>query len=219
MFLWLLMTAAGFLSGSVMYSYFIPKWLRGVDVRQNHEDANPGGSNAIDAAGLPVGITCISLDLAKAFAPVFVAVSLLGIRGAQLAPVIAAPVLGHAFSPFLKFRGGKAVASSFGALLGAVAISWSVFLLVAAMLFFQFVIVLKPNSAKVLVGYASASVAALLFEPLMEIKAAMLLICLVVWYKHARHFDSGGLRLGVGPFSVRYEDRELKFVGPGGHKK
>ena len=219
MFLWLLMTAVGFLSGSVMYSYLVPKLLRGVDVRENHEDANPGGTNAADAVGLPIGLTCIVLDLEKAFVPVFIAVSVLGIRGMPLVPVIVAPVLGHAFSPFMKFRGGKAVASSFGALLGAVAISWTVFILVAAMLFFQFIIVLKPNSAKVLVGYATASVAVLLFEPLMAIKVAMLLICFVVWYKHVRHFDSGGFCLGVGPFHVEYEDRELKFIGPGGHKK
>ncbi|MCL2342761.1 MAG: glycerol-3-phosphate acyltransferase [Firmicutes bacterium] len=219
MFLWLLMTAAGFLSGSVMYAYFIPKWIRGVDVRQGHEDENPGGTNAVDTAGLPIGITCIILDLAKAFAPVFVAVSVLGIRGVTLAPVIVAPVLGHAFSPFMRFKGGKAVASSFGALLGAIGISWAVFILVLAMLIFQFALVLKPNSAKVLAGYACASIAAFLIEPLPEIKIAMLLICFIVCYKHVRRFDSGGIGLGVGPFSVSYEDRELKFAGPGVHKK
>jgi len=222
MFLWLLMTAAGFLSGSVMYSYFIPKLIRDVDVRQDHEDANPGSSNAMDAAGLPIGLACLVLDLFKAFAPVFIAVSLLGIRGMPLAPVIVAPVLGHAFSPFLRFKGGKAVASSFGALLGAVLISRMVFILVLAMLLFQFVLVFSPNAAKVLAGYACACIAAFLTEPLPEIRLAVLLICLIVCYKHVRHFGSDRVGLNVGPlaiFSVSYEDRELKFIGPGVNKK
>ena len=219
MVLWLLMTAAGFLSGAVMYSYFIPKWFQNVDVRLGQEGANPGSANAIAAAGLPIGLICLFLDLFKAFSPVFIAVTILDIRGMPLVPIIIAPVCGHAFSPFLRFRGGKAVASSFGALLGAVWISRMIFVLVIAMLLFQFVLVFNPNSAKVLAGYACASAAALIMEPLPEIKVAMLLICLVVCYKHVRNFNSGVLGLSVGPFSVRYEEHEFKFIGPRGIKK
>lgn len=219
MFLWLLMTAIGFLSGSVMYSYLIPKLARGVDARQSSEDENPGSTNAIAAAGLPIGLLCLGLDLLKAFAPVFVAVSILDIRGMPLVPVVVSPVLGHAFSPFLRFKGGKAVAASFGALLGAVGISMTVFILVVAMALFKFILVLTPDSAKVYAGFAGASIAVFFLEPLMEMRVSMLLISAVVLYKHAKYFDFDNLGLAVGPFSVRYADKELKFAGPGVHKK
>ena len=48
----------GYLSGSVLYSYLIPKHFCHVDVRTVHEDRNPGAFNAFAAAGPRVGLIC-----------------------------------------------------------------------------------------------------------------------------------------------------------------
>jgi glycerol-3-phosphate acyltransferase PlsY len=108
----LLVAIAGFLSGSLMFSAWLAR-LAGGDVRRVG-DGNPGAVNAFRAAGPIVGSCALLLDFLKGWVPVAAAYWLLGIRGWWLAAVVVAPVLGHAFSPFLRLRGGKAIATTFG---------------------------------------------------------------------------------------------------------
>jgi len=56
----------------------------------------------------------IALDFMKGYLPLLLLVNNGAVQGYGLVPVAAAPVLGHAFSPFLKFKGGKAIAVTFG---------------------------------------------------------------------------------------------------------
>lgn len=111
-------TAFGYFSGNMLYAYWLPKWLRGVDVRDYGADHNPGAANAFKACGWPMGLVCVALDLLKAAGPVLAARYLGGLHGIFLAPVAAAPVVGHAFPVLFHMPGGKAIAASFGALLG-----------------------------------------------------------------------------------------------------
>ena len=108
----LLMSVVGFLSGSLMFSAWLPR-LAGGDVHRVG-DGNPGAANAFRAAGPVIGACALLLDFLKGWLPTAAAYWLLGIRGWWLAPVIVAPVLGHAFSPFLRLRGGKAITTTFG---------------------------------------------------------------------------------------------------------
>lgn len=108
----MLMAAVGFLSGSLMFSAWLVR-LAGGDVRRVG-DGNPGAVSAFRAAGPVIGSVALLLDFLKGWLPVAAAYWLLGIRGWPLAAVIVAPVLGHAFSPFLRFRGGKAITTTFG---------------------------------------------------------------------------------------------------------
>jgi len=87
------------------------------DVRR-YGDGNPGATNAWRAGGWRVGVPALLLDYLKGAVPVGMAHFTYGISGWALVPVALAPVLGHAFSPFLRFRGGKAVAATFGAWTG-----------------------------------------------------------------------------------------------------
>ena len=213
MFIYIIgMTAAGFLSGSIMYSYIIPKQLYKIDVRQNGDDGNPGGMNAASAAGLAVGLICIVLDLLKAFAPVFVAADVLGVSGYAIVPVAAAPVLGHAFSPFLKGKGGKAVAASFGALLGLIPFSRVAFLVAVVMIIFKFVIRISPDSFTVIAAWAVSDILILCTEPLMEVKIAALAISLVVCYKQYINPNKDALRVKIGRFSICYEHKKFTFI-------
>jgi glycerol-3-phosphate acyltransferase PlsY len=109
----ILWSGVGFLSGSLMFSFWLGKLFLRRDVR-DYGDANPGAVNAWKAGGWKVGVPGALLDFAKGAAPVALAVWSAGVGGWGLVPVAVAPVVGHAFSPFLGFRGGKAVAVTLG---------------------------------------------------------------------------------------------------------
>lgn len=102
-----------FLSGAVPYSVILGKLFLNKDIRE-YGDGNPGGANAWRAGGPILGLAAILLDFLKAFFPVYYASASLHLSENALMAVTIAPVAGHAFSPFLRFQGGKAVASTYG---------------------------------------------------------------------------------------------------------
>lgn len=109
LFLW---SASFFLCGSMMFSY----WL-GLAARRNLRDVgdgNPGALNLWRSAGVAYGIAGIALDFAKGFVPVACLQAFGAISGYGVAVASLMPILGHAFSPFLRGRGGKAIATTFG---------------------------------------------------------------------------------------------------------
>jgi len=114
-FIWIL---AGFILGSIPFSLLMGKLFAHKDIR-TVGDGNPGGANAIRAGGLKAGIPAMFLDIGKGFLPVYLAQKY-GLAGWTLVPICLAPILGHAFSPFLRFRGGKALGPTAGAWIGLV---------------------------------------------------------------------------------------------------
>ena len=148
-----LFSIIGFLSGGILFSYHIPKMLKKVDVVALSPDHNPGTANAMKLCGVPVGLTCLACDLLKGYLPVWGALHWMRIEDPALALVMLAPVLGHALAVFYPFKGGKAVAVSFGVLLGLLPHSLAVFALVVPYLFFSLVVVLHPNERKTVVSF------------------------------------------------------------------
>jgi glycerol-3-phosphate acyltransferase PlsY len=114
----LLWTLVGFLAGSIPFSLIAGKMLAHKDIRAI-ADGNPGGMNALRAGGLKAGLPAILLDIGKGFLPVFFAMKY-GAADWELVPIGLAPILGHAFSPLLHFRGGKALAATGGAWLALI---------------------------------------------------------------------------------------------------
>ncbi|MFC4598699.1 glycerol-3-phosphate acyltransferase [Cohnella hongkongensis] len=108
----LLWTAAAFLSGSLMFSY----WLGLAANKKISEvgDGNPGALNLWKAAGFRLGLAGIVLDFLKGYLPLLWLSGADFAQGIRLVPLALAPIAGHAFSPFLKGRGGKAIAVTFG---------------------------------------------------------------------------------------------------------
>ncbi len=117
--------AGGYLVGSVPFGWLIGR-MRGVDIRE-HGSRNIGATNCGRVCGAPWGVLAFLLDVAKGFAPVFLAATYWapmqamahGSRVAYglLVAVAVAPILGHVFPVWLRFRGGKAVATSLGVVL------------------------------------------------------------------------------------------------------
>src|SRR5829696_10154912 len=106
-------TLVAFLCGSIPFSLLVGFWLLEVDIRR-YGDGNPGAANVIRVGGWRVGMLATLLDSFKGAAPVGAASFLMGIQDWRIVPIAIAPVAGHAFSPWLHFRGGKAIAVTFG---------------------------------------------------------------------------------------------------------
>lgn len=113
---------ASFLLGAIPFGFLLAR-ARGIDIRQVGS-GNIGATNVSRALGSKAGIFVLFLDVLKGAIPAAFGYLLLkdawGISPADhkiLLGVIA--VLGHIFSPFLKFKGGKGIATGLGALLGA----------------------------------------------------------------------------------------------------
>lgn len=109
----LLWVIFAFSCGMLPLSYWLGKLFLKVDIRQ-YGDGNPGGTNVWKAGGKWWGILAILLDGLKGLIPVILALYLGGIEGWWIFPVSLAPILGHVFSPLMNFRGGKALATTFG---------------------------------------------------------------------------------------------------------
>ncbi|MBN2167809.1 MAG: glycerol-3-phosphate acyltransferase [Actinobacteria bacterium] len=107
------MTIAGFLLGSIPFSALLIKWFKRANIR-DYGDGNPGAINAWKAGGWKLGLLSGALDFTKGAATTAVSIYVLGVESWALVPIALAPVAGHAFSPFLKFKGGKALATTFG---------------------------------------------------------------------------------------------------------
>lgn len=103
-----------YLLGSIPFSYIIAKTFFKKDIR-SMGSGNPGTTNIFRNFGALAGCFCLFLDMAKGFVAVYFSTLLLGEKFGLIAFV--SVVLGHVFSIFLKFKGGKGVATSAGALI------------------------------------------------------------------------------------------------------
>ncbi|MGA2158082.1 MAG: glycerol-3-phosphate acyltransferase [Dehalococcoidia bacterium] len=108
---------AGLVLGSLPFSYWIGLIFLHKDIR-TYGDGAPGASNVARAGSKGLYVVAALLDAFKGSVPVWLSQLLSGVHGWELAAVAIAPVLAHAFSPFLKFRGGMGVATTYGVWLG-----------------------------------------------------------------------------------------------------
>ncbi|GAA2024357.1 glycerol-3-phosphate 1-O-acyltransferase PlsY [Terrabacter terrae] len=111
---WTALVVVAFLVGSVNPATIIARLL-GKDLAASGS-GNPGATNAGRVLGRKWGIVVGVLDVLKGLLPAFVAGHLFGAHAAYAVGIAA--VLGHIWSPFLRGRGGKGVATTLGAILG-----------------------------------------------------------------------------------------------------
>jgi glycerol-3-phosphate acyltransferase PlsY len=155
--------AIGYAIGSVQFGIIVGRITRGVDVRDYGSGAT-GATNVIRTSGAKWGVLVIVLDIAKGIVPVYAGIALghaAGIDHDQRAWVGAtgafAAVCGHVWPIWAGFRGGKAVASGFGAALA-----------------------MNPLAAVVLIPVAGLVVAATRIMSLMSITMAPAMAALFV---------------------------------------
>ncbi len=116
-------------SGSIPFGLIIAR-ARGVDIRK-HGSGNIGATNVARVLGFKLGLICFVLDVLKGLIPTLAAGGAMHLLHGSFIPqpiardqawwwlaVVIACVLGHMFSPFIGFKGGKGVATGLGGLLG-----------------------------------------------------------------------------------------------------
>jgi glycerol-3-phosphate acyltransferase PlsY len=138
--LWLCPLLA-FLLGSIPFGLFIAR-MKGIDIRQ-HGSGNIGATNVLRVVGKKHGITCLILDALKGFIPTLLAITLIRFEGQNIAFTFhglldqgyifpaaeqwkaqtlhvatgLCSILGHNYSPWVGFKGGKGIATSAGVLI------------------------------------------------------------------------------------------------------
>lgn len=125
---------ASYVFGATPFGYLAGR-LRGMDIRK-HGSGNIGATNAFRVLGKPIGIAVFMLDFLKGLLPVLMASQVF--PDAPMAPVLAGigAILGHNFTFWLGFRGGKGIATSAGVLLALLPVAMLVGLGVWFILFF-----------------------------------------------------------------------------------
>ena len=115
----ILFPLAAYLIGSVSAAIIVCRLMKLPDPR-SAGSGNPGATNVLRVGGKTAAAITLAGDALKGFIPVFVA-SILGVTPLILGLTALAAVLGHLFPVFFQFKGGKGVATSFGAIFG---IAW-----------------------------------------------------------------------------------------------
>ncbi|GIV65637.1 MAG: glycerol-3-phosphate acyltransferase [Chloroflexota bacterium] len=175
--LWL---ALAFFSGSVPYSLLLGKLLLKRDIRR-FGDGNPGATNLIRAGGGWWGGLAILLDGLKAAIPVGWVYWFDRPVLPWMAAIALAPVLGHAYSPFLAGKGGKAIASMFGVWTGLTLFEAPLILGAAMGLFY---LIFENSGWVVLFSEGVLGVFLWLYHPDPLLGAVWILLFLLSAWKH-----------------------------------
>jgi acyl phosphate:glycerol-3-phosphate acyltransferase len=111
----LVIPLAAYLLGAIPFSFIITRWKTGGDIR-NMGSGNVGATNVLRTSGKLSGLAALILDVGKGAAAVYLGRAL---GGTELWGAAAGffAIIGHSFPVFLKFRGGKSVATGGGAFL------------------------------------------------------------------------------------------------------
>jgi len=146
-----------FLLGSIPFGLLIAR-ARGIDIRQ-HGSGNIGATNVLRVVGKKYGITCLFLDLLKGLIPTILAISLIrfdGMRNPMMLqtleplsaefPMVTAQIfqvltglcaiLGHNYSPWVGFKGGKGIATSAGVMIAMMPAAIVILLIIWLLVFF-----------------------------------------------------------------------------------
>ena len=112
----ILVLLLAYLLGAIPFGYVLVKWKTGADVR-SAGSGNIGATNVLRTTGRAAGIATLLLDIAKGYLAVWLAGRLTAYDWLWMSAAALAVMAGHAYPVFLKFKGGKAVASWVGAFL------------------------------------------------------------------------------------------------------
>lgn len=197
-----LMAVGGYLLGSIPFGVILTKAFGAGDVR-NIGSGNIGATNVLRTGRKDLAIATLILDAGKGAVALLIAKYLLGgvSEGAQIAGAVAgcAAFLGHLFPVWLKFKGGKGVATFFGLMLAA----WWPLGLLAAALWLLIAGLTRLSSLAALVAAAASPLIGLLPVDILGLPAPRPILFLaaftavLIWIRH--HQNIGRLLKGAEP--------------------
>lgn len=185
---------AGYLIGSIPFSYILPRWLKGIDIRKTGTK-NVGGANVLICCGILPGLMATALDIGKGAAAIMIAKGLIHHEAVWVMAGLAA-VIGHIRPIFLGFGGGKGVATTCGVLVSLVPkealIAAIIWIVVAAISRYSTVAGLVAGPAiPLLVWYFSRSAFLVISTAIM-----VLLVGLMTISSYKALFAGTALRIG-----------------------
>ena len=175
-----------YLIGAVPTAYIYGKKLKGIDIR-DHGSGNVGATNVFRVLGKKPGIIVLALDIIKGIVPVALVSTVLGLNETvELILLSFAAVAGHNWTIFLKFKGGKGVATSLGVLIGlTIKIASIRIALVVTLLMWVFVFaVFGFVSAASIIAAVSLPVIMVLTDQSFELVFMGVLFCLFIVIRH-----------------------------------
>lgn len=177
-----LMVLFAYLLGSVPTGFLLGS-LSGVDVRQAGS-GNVGATNVARVVGRKQGLITLLVDVAKGFIPVFLSLRF-GFSLSVTCLVAAAVFLGHLYSVFLKFQGGKGVATALGIFLSIAPMATGVLIVI-------FSLVAVTSRVVSLASLVAAGLAPVIFwffsyPPLLI--GLSLVIALLIGFRHRENIQ------------------------------
>ena len=134
---WLLTIPLAYLLGSIPFGYLLVRFFRKEDIRATGS-GNIGATNVARSGAKGLGVATLLLDLGKAFLAVKIAQHFApGVTDLAMAAAIAA-ILGHIYPVWLRFKGGKGIASALG-------VFWALTPMLALCIFVVFLVVVAPD--------------------------------------------------------------------------
>lgn len=148
----------GYLSGSILYARIFLK-LSGKETQlEQSVDGNLGTANAYHYGGFLCGTLTLAADLLKGFLPVYIFLQSAALPDPQpflFSLMVAAPVIGHIFPVFYRFRGGKGIAASFGCLAGLFPEMEAFISLASFFIFYSVLVKISPHYYRTAATYLS----------------------------------------------------------------
>jgi glycerol-3-phosphate acyltransferase PlsY len=177
-FLWVLMAMAGYLLGSIPFGVVVSNALGLADPR-TVGSKNVGFTNVLRMSGMKAGILTLIGDMGKGWVTGWAAMQWLTDERFIMFVALSA-ILGHIFSPFLNFKGGKGVATALGVVLG---LSPSIgFLLL--LIWLGAVAIWRYSSGGALAAFGFFPVLAIVNEQRPEFLVFSLVVSTLIWFKH-----------------------------------
>ncbi len=169
---------AGYLLGAVPFGVVVSKALGAVDPR-TAGSKNVGFTNVLRVTGKKAGILTLIGDMGKGWVVGWLA-TVLFTSEASVAMAALSPILGHLFSPFLAFRGGKGVAPALGAVLGVAPVIGGVLLVV----WLSVVAISRYSSGGALAAFGLFPILSLFLRPTPQFVGFSLLVSALIWFRH-----------------------------------
>jgi len=177
-FLWALMAMVGYLLGAIPFGVVVSKAM-GLPDPRTVGSKNVGFTNVLRMSGKKAGVLTLLGDMGKGWVVGWAAMHwLTDERFIML--VALSTILGHLFSPFLNFKGGKGVATALGAVLGlAPAIGFLLLLI-----WLGAVAIWRYSSGGALAAFGCFPVVAIVNEQRQEFLVFSLIVSGLIWIKH-----------------------------------
>ncbi|RKD27935.1 glycerol-3-phosphate acyltransferase PlsY [Caminicella sporogenes DSM 14501] len=177
MFKYVIPIILSYLIGSLPFSFIVGKYIGGIDIRK-HGSGNTGATNVLRTAGKKAFIIAFLGDFLKGFIVAFSAKIILNLETAVICSVFV--VLGHCYSMFLGFKGGKGVATAAGTIFALYPLIGLILLIIQILILMAFNIM---SLASIIVSISFPIVSILFKTPKYYIYYSIF-IGLFVIYKH-----------------------------------